>query len=163
MTRRLKKTHELLAKLFSRVPSLKDELASPFRVEKDLITAWARPKASDENLYGTGKGNPLDRVEKLLSEAHAYDPDMTREIAEHFPRFVDELDRRAGFDECEDGEQPCRAIARVAEGHLQLIVAGLGNCDDPRKMSEVLAKTQALKSYVIQLEGCVKGILKSEE
>ena len=152
-----------MAKLLKRVPSLKYELASPFRVTPKTIEAWARPKESDPELMGTGKGNPLDRVEKLLEETHPYDPEMAREIAEHFPSFVDELDRRAGVFEAEEDEHPCRLLAKVLEQNTKLILSGLGGCDDPKKLSEVFPNVRNLKTYVLQLEGCIERLLSTEE
>lgn len=163
MVRRLKKTHEHLARLFNRAPSLKDILARPFGVTAKTVEAWARPRASAEDLYATGKGNPLDRMEKLLEESHPYDPETAREIAEHFPLFVNELDRRAGFTEAEEHEEPCQAMARVAKKHLELVLTGLGSAYNRETLGEALKHTHSLKSYVIQLESCIEKLISNEE
>ncbi len=153
-----------MAKLFLRVPSLKDEiLPSPFRLTPKTIESWARPKSTPEEYWNSGKGNPIDRVEKLFDEAHPYDPEMVREIAEHFPRYADELDRRAGLSDADDEDHPClTALKKVANANHRLVMSGLGNCEDPQQIEEFLQRTQALKTYVIQLEGCLRGLLKTD-
>ena len=158
-----KTTHGLLAKAFLRVPDLLELLPHHFGVKRQTIVSWARPKASDKDLYGTGKGNPLDRVEKLLDELHSFDPEITREIAEYFSVYVDELDRRAGFDEADTLEHPCRAIVRTIEAHSKLIKTSLGGCEDPRVVSSCLDSTVELKSRVIQLEACLRRVLQNGE
>lgn len=55
----LKDTHEYLAEAFERSATLKDKLTQPFGVEKDTVSAWARPKRSEINPYATGKGKKL--------------------------------------------------------------------------------------------------------
>lgn len=161
--RRLKKTHEHLAKLFMRVPTLKDIFARPFGITPKTVESWGRPKSSPDELWATGKGNPLDRVEKLMEEAHPYDPETVREIAEHFPQWCDELDRRAGISEADEDVQPCAAMARVAKKHLDLVLTGLGSEYDRQTVTEALKQTKLLKSYVIQLESCLDQLKNNYE
>lgn len=81
---------------------------------------------------------------------------MSRRIAEHFAAFVDELDRRAGFDEAEETENPCAAFGRVIESHSRLMKISLNGCDNPENLPEALERARTLKTYVIQLEGCLE-------
>lgn len=159
----LKDTHELLGEAFERNSNLKNKLIRPFGVNADTVTRWACPKSSDINPFGSGKGNPLDRTEKLIEMTHVTDPEMAREIAEHFPKFVDELDRQRGFTEAFEMENPCLAIARVVEAQAKLVNSTIKDCVNREIAGEILAKTQQLKTCILQLEGCLKGLIQSEE
>ncbi len=160
----LKKSHELIAKLFKRVPSLTTELMQPFGIGEKTIGAWARPRSHKEDIHATGKGNPIDRVEKLFDEAHPYDPEMVREIAEHFSLYADELDRRAGLYAGEDEDESCFiALRKVANAYHRLVMCGLGSSEDTLNRKDVYDKTEALKTYVLQLEGCLRRNLQISE
>src|SRR6478735_8700483 len=98
----LKRSYEWIAESFDRVPSLVSDLLHPFGLNRQAVVDWSRPKRSDENPFATGKGNPIDRIEKFFALQHPKDPEMARRIAEHFRLYVDELDRRAGFDEADE-------------------------------------------------------------
>ncbi len=158
----LKETHELLAEAFARNSSLKTKLPQPFGVHVETVTAWARPKSSDINPTGTGKGNPLDRTEKLIEITHVTDPEMAREMSEHFVKFVDELDRMRGLTEAFEDKNMCAAIARVVESHAKFINLTIRGCENLNNATELLAKTLTMKSCVLQLEGCLKGFIQSE-
>jgi hypothetical protein len=158
----MKDTHELLAEAFERSASLKDKLVRPFGVDKDTITAWARPKSSDINPFGTGKGNPLDRTEKLIEMTHVSDPEMGREIAEHFSKFVDELDRQRGLTEAFEMGNPCAAISKVVEAQAKLVNSTIKGCENPENAVELFANTKILKTRVLQLEGCLRALIQAE-
>lgn len=156
----VKQTHTLIARIFEILPDVKEIIRGAFKIEDGMINSWARPKPSDINPNANGKGNPLDRTEKLIKIVHVYDPAEARILAEHFPAYCDELDRRAGLTEALENQNPCLAVFRVVESHAKLIKVSIGGCADLENMSELLTKTQQLKTAVNQLEGCIKGFLK---
>lgn len=158
-----KKSSEIFADFYADISTGKNRMAQAFGVTPDTAQAWSRPKASDINPTGTGKGNPVDQAERAVRIIHAHDPARAREISAYLETVCNELDREAGIVEADTAEHPCRAMARVAESHLQLVLTGLGGCDDPTKLTEALANTRHLKAYVLQLEGCIERLLKTNE
>lgn len=161
-TSMLKDTHELIAEAFERNSSLKEKLAKPFGVDTKSIQAWARPKYSELNPLATGKGNPLDRTESFIEFLHITDPEMAREIAEHFSSFIDELDRKRGLTEAFEMENPCAAISKVIEAQAKWVNTTVKGCDNLKNAPELLANTQKLKTRVLQLEGCLRALLQAE-
>lgn len=157
-----KKSNEIFADFYADISTGKNRMAQAFGVTPDTSQSWSRPKASDINPTGTGKGNPVDQAERALRVIHPHDPSRAREIPSYLELICSELDREAGMTEAETAEHPCRAMARVAESHLRLVLTGLGGCDDPHKLRAALANTRDLKAYVLQLEGCIERLLKTE-
>lgn len=157
----IKHSHAVLAELFARVRGITETLAKPFGINPKTVGAWARPVSSNENPFGSGNGNPLDRVDKLLQIAHVYDPEKAREIAQRFVHLVDELDRQAGIEEADEQGNPCKVLANVSEQHLKIVKTLLGDCENPSKLSEAYDHTLKLNSFVIQLQSCIEQTLKN--
>jgi hypothetical protein len=140
-------------------------LARPFGITAETIKKWAKPVSSDENPYAWGNGNPLDRTDKLIREAHVYDPEKAREIAEYFPALVDELDYAAGWVNAgsNGADNSCPAIQQVVECIAKLMNVSVGCFDDREKMTQALAITLELKTRANHLEGCLRGLLRTDE
>lgn len=161
-TSKIADTHELMAEAFERNSTLKDKLPRRFGVEIGTVNSWARPKPSDHNPVATGKGNPLDRTEAIIDETHVSDPEMARKLAEHFSKFVDLLDLMRGYSQAIENENPCAAIAKVVEAQAKLIHSTIKGCDNRENAPELLSRTQNLKTCVIQLEGCLQGLVRGD-
>lgn len=109
------RTHEILAEGIT--AHLVKVLAAAFGVDEGTVRAWRRPKESDAEPTGTGKGNPLDQAARLVRIVHQYDPGNARQAAQYFVDLVDELDRAGAGDEviayAEPGDE--RILDKVRE------------------------------------------------
>jgi transposase-like protein len=60
------------------------ELASRLGLSRSTVERWFREPASDENPYGTGENNPLQRLKIIFDYAHFAAPEFQVELIEYF-------------------------------------------------------------------------------
>jgi hypothetical protein len=154
-----KATHVLIAEFYRDNHGISRSFAKPFGVSEDLPSAWGRPKASDTNPTGTGKGNPLDQGERFLTLVHPIDPARSREMAENFVEKVDELDRAAGVTKTFKTKSPAALFAESACEHADIAVEILQGELDLERLLRAKTELRQAKGALLQLEGSIDGLI----
>lgn len=154
-----KDTHVLIAQFFRDNTGIAQTFAKPFGVHDKLPDAWGRPKPSDVNPTGTGKGNPLDQGERFIKLVHPIDPAKAREMADNFPALVDDLDRRAGIEHAREFKSPSALLAKSICEHADIAAKLLNGELTKEKLEEAMKEICEAKVALFQLEGCIEGLL----
>ena len=154
--------HVLIAAFFRDNWGIAESFAKPFGVDKKVPDAWGRPKPSDLNPTGTGKGNPLDQGERFIRLVHPTDPARAREMAENFVALVDELDRQVGLEHARDFNNPRALLANSICQHADVAAKLLTGELNKTKLEEAKREVHQAKTALLQLEGCIEGLLNGE-
>ena len=138
------------------------KLAHPFGVDVHTVSAWRRPKPSDLNPTGTGKGNPLDQAERLIRSAHPFDPASARAMADYFNELVNELDSESGMAEAHMKRHPCELLARSICEHADVASSLCIQDYSVETLHSALKEIKEAKVALLQLEGCIYGMLNDD-
>lgn len=152
--------HVLIAAFFRDNWGIAESFAKPFGVDKKVPDAWGRPKASDLNPTGTGKGNPLDQGERFIKLVHPTDPARAREMAENYVALVDELDRQAGIGHVREFKNPRALLAKSICEHADIAVEILNGELNISKLEKAKKEIDQAKVALFQLEGGVDCLLR---
>lgn len=154
-----KATHVIIASFFRDNRGIAKTFARPFGVDSEVPTAWGRPKASDVNPSGTGKGNPLDQAERLINLVHPHDPVKAREMAENFIALVDQLDAIEGEEQGHCSSSVHRLLAKSICEHSDIAAEILNGEITFEGLERSMTEIRQAKVALIQLEGAVKELL----
>lgn len=155
-----KDTHVLIGQFFSANKGIVESFAHPFGVHPNTVDAWRRPKPSDVNPTGTGKGNPLDQAERFIKLAHSADPSKAREMAENFLALVNELDRQTGIEKTQATATPSQLLAKSICEHADVAAALLSGEMTEEILRKALVEIRESEVALLQLRGGVEGLLK---
>jgi len=156
-----KDTHVIIAAFYRDNRGIAGSFAHPFGVHEKVPDAWGRPKPSDLNPTGTGKGNPLDQGMRFIELVHATDPARAREMAENYVALVDDLDRANGHAEVFKMNSPTGLLAKSICEHADIAVELLDGEITVEKLSRALTEIREAKVALLQLEGGVESLLKT--
>lgn len=129
------RSHEVVASTVT--PHLVKLLSRVFGIDRKTVEAWRRPKESDADPTGTGKGNPLDRPAQAMKIIHEFDPAGARRWAQYLVDVCDELDKArtaSGFESIEDKHE---RAARLLRESSEAVIALVRNDDDAEALREV--------------------------
>lgn len=154
-----KATHVLIAEFYRDNRGISKSFSKPFGVQEDIPSAWGRPKASDLNPTGTGKGNPLDQGERFITLVHPVDPARAREIAENFLALVEYLDYAAGVRKVCESKSPHALYAKSICEHSDIAAELLDGELDREKLKRAMVEIRQAESALRQLEGGVQRLL----
>lgn len=156
-----KDTHVLIGEFYRDNRGIASSFAHPFGVHTNVPDAWGRPKPSDMNPFGTGKGNPLDQGERLIELVHPIDAARAREMAENYIALVDELDRREGIREAQENQSASGLLANSICEHADIAACLLAGKITTEKLSRALVEIREAEIALLQLKGCVEGLLRN--
>lgn len=159
-----KDTHVLIAAFYRDNRGVAQTFAHPFGVHENVPCAWGRPKPSDVNPYGTGKGTPLEQGERFIALVHPIDPARSREMAENYVELVNELDCRAGIIRAGQTGSPGELLAKSICEHADIAAKLLGGGGLTKEnLEQSLTEIRQAECALLQLKGCVEGLLKKEK
>jgi hypothetical protein len=155
-----KHTHVIIGEFFRDNRGIASSFAHPFGVNEKIPDSWGRPKASDVNPTGTGKGNPLDQGERMIELVHPIDPSRAREMAENYVELVNELDRRAGAIRAAETNSPHALLAKAIAEHADVSVELISGELTEEKLTKALVEIRQAEVALLQLKGGVEGLLR---